>query len=208
MKQALVIGGASENGRVILDTLLENNFKIVNVGSSVYEHDDVTNIKINWNDIDIEFVQKCFSKFDTTFDFVFFNQNSSSLNKDDYSVDHDDILEVWKRVKDWSNSHWLSCQLPFLILHTIRNNLCADSKVGWMLSGYMDYTNPGSMDHTDYSSFKYFNYLSMKSFGTVNEFKTFGIYPTFTDRLHGQEKLKNIINDIVNNRSIESEFKF
>ena len=208
MKQALIIGGASENGRVILDALLENNFKIVNVGSSVYEHDDVTNIKINWNDIDIEFVQKCFSKFDTKFDFVFFNQNSSSLNKDDYSVDHDDILEVWTRVKDWSNSHWLSCQLPFLILHTIRNNLSADSKVGWMLSGYMDYTNPGSIDHTDYSSFKYFNYLSMKSFGLVNKFKTFGIYPTFTDPTNGQSKLKDIIKSIVNDQTDQSEFKF
>lgn len=207
MKQALIIGGASKNGQVILDTLLHNDFEIVNFGSSTYTHPRVTNVKIAWDQLDIEFVQKNFSIFDDTFDFVFFNQNGSSLSQADYCTDHDDILEVWRRIKDWNHSHWTSCQLPFLILHTMRKNLNADSKVGWMLSKYIDHTNPHSVDFSDYSSFKYFNYLSMKSFGLANQFQTFGIYPEFSDA-DAPIKLQRIITDIVSNDVIKDNYQF
>lgn len=207
MKQALIIGGASKNGQVILDTLLHNDFEIVNFGSSTYTHPRVTNVKIAWDQLDIEFVQKNFSIFDDTFDFVFFNQNGSSLSQADYCTDHDDILEVWRRIKDWNHSHWTSCQLPFLILHTMRKNLNADSKVGWMLSKYIDHTNPNSVDFSDYSSFKYFNYLSMKSFGLANQFQTFGIYPEFSDA-DAPIKLQRIITDIVSNDVIKDNYQF
>jgi len=207
MKQALIIGGASKNGQVILDTLLHNDFEIVNFGSSTYTHPRVTNVKIAWDQLDIEFVQKNFSIFNNTFDFVFFNQNGSSLSLADYCTDHDDILEVWRRIKDWNCSHWTSCQLPFLILHTMRKNLNADSKVGWMLSKYIDHTNPNSVDFSDYSSFKYFNYLSMKSFGLANQFQTFGIYPEFSDA-DAPIKLQRIITDIVSNDTIKDNYQF
>jgi hypothetical protein len=209
MKKALVIGGGSENGRTILDVLLDNNFDIINFGSSVYQQQKIKNITINWDCLDIESVHKNFSRFGGTFDFVFFNQNSSSLRLADHSVDHDDILEMWRRIKDWQKSHWLSCQLPFLILHTIRKNLSSESKVGWMLSGYIDYNNSHSTDFADYSSFKYFNHLSMKSFALSNQFKTFGIYPTFSDPT-SKEKLKNIIDTVINEDQSDAvtEFRF
>jgi hypothetical protein len=208
MKKALVIGGASENGRPILDSLLENNFDVINFGSSDYSQTiRLTNIKVDWHLIDIEFVHKNFSHYTDIFDFVFFNQNSSSLSLKDFSIDHDDTLEIWRRIKDWNKSHWLSCQLPFLILHTIRKNLNFTSKVGWMLSSYVDYNTQGNTDFADYSSYKYFNYLSMKSFGLANKIKTFGIYPDFSDT-SSKEKLKEIITGIITNKLNDTEFKF
>ena len=207
MKQALIIGGGSKNSQIILSTLLDNDFEIVNFGASIYPHPQVTNVKIAWDQLDIEFVQRNFSVFNNTFDFVFFNQNGSSLSLADYRTDHDDILEVWRRIKDWDRSHWTSCQLPFLILHTIRKNLNAESKVGWMLSQYIDHTNPHSVDFADYSSFKYFNYLSMKSFGMMNQFQTFGIYPEFSDP-DSKNKLQQIIAEIVNSNNIKDSYQF
>jgi hypothetical protein len=207
MKQALILGGASKNSQVILSTLLNHDFHIVNFGSSTYPHDGVTNVQISWDQLDIEFVQRNFGAFAQPFDFVFFNQNGSSLSLSDYSTDHDDILEVWRRIKDWNHSHWVSCQLPFLILHTIRNNLTAQSKVGWMLSEYIDHTNAHSVDFADYSSAKYFNYLSMKSFGMMNQFQTFGIYPDFSDP-NAPTKLQQIITDIVESAVIKDQYQF
>jgi hypothetical protein len=207
VKKALIVGGGSENGRPILDALLENNFHIINIGSTAYQKPQITNISVNWESLDIPDVHKHLSQFTGIFNFVFFNQNSSSLNLNDFSLNHDDTLEVWRRLSDWKISHWLSCQLPFLVLHTIRKNLNSESKVGWMLSSYIDYRNKGSIDFADYSSYKYFNYLSMKSFGIENQIKTFGIYPDFSST-DSKNKLKEIILHIATNDQIDTEFKF
>jgi len=207
MKKALVIGGGSENGRVILDTLADNDYDVVNFGSSIYQRDGVATVPMDWHHVDIEFVHRNFSRFEGVFDFVFFNQNSSSLNARDFSIQHDDILETWRRIKDWNHSYWISCQMPFLVLHTIRKNLCAESKVGWMLSTLIDHSNPASAEFADYSSNKYFNYLSMKSFAQANQFKTFGIYPTFS-KPDSKDKLKHIVNTVINNDVDHTEFKF
>lgn len=204
MKRALVIGGGSKNSSVILDCLCDHGFEVVNFGSTVYEKPNVVNIKIDWNSVDIEFVQRNFSRFDGHFDFVFFNHNSSSLRLDDFCVNHDNILDVWKRIKDWEKSQWLSCQFPFLILHTIRKNLNEHSKVGWMLSSCMDYNKPYSIDFPDYSAFKFFNYLAMKSFSRTNQFKTFGIFPNFK-LPDSRDRLKSIIEDIINDTELTQE---
>lgn len=208
MKNALLLGCGSHNGAVIVETLIDQKFNIVNVGSSTYQHTNVKNIKISWKQLDIESVHRTYSKFDVLFDFVFFNHNSSSLALENFDVANEKTLKNWRLVKDWTHSHWLSCQLPFLILHTIRKNLNSNSKVGWMLSEYIDYQNKSTVNYPDYSSFKYFNYLAMKSFGQKNVFQTFGIYPDFQSQ-HGQDRLQNIIHQIVTvDRLTQQDFRF
>lgn len=199
MKQALVMGGGSKNGIPILQCLLDNNFEIMNFGSSAYQHSGVTNVGLSWDSVDIEFIQRNFSGFSGTFDLVFFNHNSSSLCQDDFCLDHDDILRQWRHMQDWQHSTWISCQMPFLVLHTMRKNLSAQTKVGWMLSSYIDYKAVGVADYPDYSANKYFNYLAMKAFGRANQFQTFGLMPNFS-RPQGQNILKQTLDDIVNNR--------
>lgn len=199
MKQALVMGGGSENGVPILQCLLENNFEITNFGSSAYQHPGVINVALSWDRVDIEFVQRHFSGFLGTFDLVFFNHNGSSLCQGDFGLDHDDILRQWRHIRDWQHSTWISCQMPFLVLHTMRKNLSAQSKVGWMLSSYIDHKAAGVADYPDYSANKYFNYLAMKAFGRANQFRTFGIMPDFS-RPQGQTTLTQTLDDIVNDR--------
>ena len=208
MKHALLLGCGSSNGSAIVEALIEHGFAVTNVGSSEYQHNMVRNIKINWKQLDIESVHKIFSKFDVVFDFVFFNHNNSSLALSDFDIKNEKILKNWRLVKDWTQSQWLSCQLPFLVLHTIRNNLNKESKVGWMLSSYINYNNQSSVLYPDYSSYKYFNYLAMKCFGQANDFQTFGIYPDFKNT-DSQHKLKTIIDHIVTADQLEhQDFKF
>ncbi len=184
MKNAIVLGGGQGKGAIIVDTLIEKGYSVTNIGSST--HPDCENITVDWKDIDIPFVQK-HCRFDHPIDFIFFNQNSSSLADHDFSL-KTDTLQTWRLVKDWTQSNWLSCQLPFLLVHTLRDSIHADTKIGWMLSGYIKHTSKGNNKHPDYSSFKYFNYLQMKCFSEQNTFKTFGIYPDFN-----VDKSKNIL---------------
>jgi hypothetical protein len=208
MKQALILGGGSENGRAILETLIDNNFSVINVGSSQFDHAMVTNIHVRWNQLTVDSVYKIFNQFDSVFDFVFFNHNSSSLAMSDFDLDHDDVLKKWRLIKDWSRSHWLSCEMPFLILHTIRHNLDSRSKVGWMLSNTVEHGRAHSRQYPDYSSNKFFNYQAMRCFGEVNQFKTFGIYPDFAVA-GSRDKLKSIVTEIVQcNTLLQQEFKF
>jgi len=192
MKNALIIGGGSGKGAIIVDTLLENGFSVVNVGSS--EHSSATNIKIAWDKLDIPFVQRNL-KFNQLFDFIFFNQNSSTLKQEDFII-NDETLTNWKLIKDWSHSHWISCQFPFLLLHTNSNNLHSNTKVGWMLSGYIRHDKPDVEKYPDYSSFKFFNLMQMRSFSSNNKFKTFGIYPDFSQG-DGDKTLKDIIQRVL-----------
>lgn len=179
MKTALVFGGGSKNCTAMIDVLIEHSYKVYNVGSSKHNHSDVKNVQTSWDQIDLRFVNKCLPNPESI-DFVFFNQNSSSLCIDDFKLSNDDILGKYKLLKDWNKSLWLSCQLPFMVLHTLADKLADDCKVGWMLSSFVDYAQKDSHTHPDYSSFKFFNLMAMKCIGEKNNLNTFGIMPHFT----------------------------
>lgn len=204
MKHALIVGGGKGKGAVVVDTLLANGYDVTNIGASM--HSVAKNITVEWKDLDITWVQKnC--KFDQNFDIVFFNQNSSSLCEDDFVLGAHGTLETWKLLKDWTHSHWLSCQFPYLLLHSIHNNLHSNTKVGWMLSSYIKHDKLGVQTHADYSSFKYFNFLQQKCFNNKNDIKTFAIYPDF-DIDNSEHKLYNIIVDIIANNDKHKEYYF
>lgn len=197
-KNALVFGCGGKNGRTIIDVLLENKFNVTNVGQSSHISSNVKNINILWKDLNIKKIHDI-CLIDDPVHFLFFNQNSSSLSIDDFATNNYKKLTHWKRIKDWSNSLWLSCQLPYITIHNLEKNLSKDSTVGCMVSSYIDYNKVGTEDHPDYSSFKYFNYLSMKCFGEKNNFKTFGIQPDFNIE-NSETALRNIINRILFNQ--------
>ena len=203
MKHAVVVGGGQGKGAIIIDTLIENSYSVTNIGSS--KHPKCNNITVDWKDIDIPFVQK-HCKFDHPIDFIFFSQNASSLSEQNFSLETK-TLETWRLIKDWTHSNWISCQLPFLIVHTLRNNIHEDTKIGWMLSGYIKHTAIGNTVHPDYSSFKYFNYLQMQCFSEQNNFKTFGIYPDFNID-NSENILYNTIIKILSSTEKHKEYYF
>jgi len=202
MKNALLIGCGKNKGSAITECLLNNNYNIDNIGSSA--HPKANNIVIDWKTLDIASMYKLLPK-KQKYDFIFFNQNSSSLTETDFTILENKTLDTLSLIKSWSHSQWISCQLPFLILHSIK--LSSEAKVGWMLSSYIKHTMVGSIDHPDYSSFKYLNYLQMKCFGNKNSIKTFGIYPDFKFD-NSPNILYNVIQEIINDDSKHKDYYF
>jgi hypothetical protein len=78
MKNAIVFGCGAKNGIPIIETLLNQNYNVTNIGSSMLDRKNVTNIQIDWKTIDIPFIHKTFSRVVENVDFIFFNQNSST----------------------------------------------------------------------------------------------------------------------------------
>jgi hypothetical protein len=202
MKNALTIGCGQGASSVIIDTLLEKNYSVTNIGSR--GHPGCNNIQIQWNDLSITNLHKVYKCHDTL-DFVFFNQNGSSLEIGAFDPAKHDTLETWKLIKDWQQTYWISCQMPFLLLHHLKENLQPTSKVGWMLSSTMQWDQANVEQYPDYSSQKYFNFLAMKCFGRY--YQTFGIMPNF-GQSNSQELTKKIMSEICDNPVNCSLFKF
>ena len=193
MKQALTIGCGSGNGSTIIDTLLEKGYNVINVGTST--HTGATNIQVQWTDLQITNLHSLI-KVEGNLDFIFFNQNGSSLNAGNFDFANTETIVAWKLVKDWQQSHWISCQLPFLLLHTLKKHLTPSTKIGWMLSAMMIHSNNNVEQYPDYSSQKYFNYLAMQCAGEHHQ--TFGILPDFSGP-DAKGSLKNVIEQVCDN---------
>ena len=202
MKQALTVGCGTGNGKIIIDTLLQKGYSVTNIGNS--DHTQANNIKVSWNSLQISDVPKLFD-IDGHLDFVFFNQNASSLDSDRFDLSNMEMLEAWRLIKGWQHSYWISCQLPFLLVHKVKKNLNKQSKIGWMLSSTMIWNRDDVEKYPDYSSQKYFNYLSMKCFS--KHYQTFGIMPDFS-QVDSTQQMSKIINTVCDQNVSNTIFQF
>ena len=189
MKQALLIGCGGQRGNNIVDACLKAGYNVINIGSSESDIKDVMNIKINWKDLDIIHLHKILNGLNGNIDFVFFNQNASSLSRNDFTQSKE-TLDMWGLVKNWTKSYWLSCQMPFFLIHSLGQKLHEKSIIGWMLSSYIDFNKKGVDDHADYSGYKFTNLMIMRNFS--KKYRCFGIDPDFSIS-HG---MTNLIKDI------------
>ena len=182
MKQALLIGCGNQRGERIVNGCIEAGYSVTNIGSGASAIQTVNNIKIEWKDLDIIKLHKILVKINHKVDFIFFNQNASSLSNIDFTQ-LKKTLDTWGLVKSWGHSYWLSCQLPYFLIKTLEKNLHHETIIGWMLSSYIDKNKEGVETHPDYSGNKYTNYMLMKNFNT--KYQCFGINPEFetTDKI-------------------------
>jgi len=192
MKQALLIGCGNERGSRIIDACQEAGYNVTNIGSSQSKDTSVKNIQINWKDLDLISLHKVLKEINHKVDFIFFNQNASSLSNIDFTQPKD-TLDTWGIVKSWGHSYWLSCQLPYFLIKTLETNLHSETIIGWMLSSFIDKDKKGVEEHPDYSGYKFTNYLLMKNF--ANKFNCFGINPHFEKK----DDIKNLIKQICTN---------
>ena len=182
MKQALLIGCGNQRGERIVNGCMGAGYSVTNIGSGASAIQTVNNIKIEWKDLDIIKLHKILVKIKHKVDFIFFNQNASSLSNIDFTQPKK-TLDTWGLVKSWGHSYWLSCQLPYFLIKTLEKNLHHETIIGWMLSSYIDKNKEGVETHPDYSGNKYTNYMLMKNFNT--KYQCFGINPEFetTDKI-------------------------
>ena len=189
MKNALLIGCGNKRGSRVIEGCEEAGYHVTNIGSTVSSKTSVKNIQIDWNELDIIELHKILQKIDSKIDFIFFNQNSSTMSHTDFS-NKKQTLELWTTVKSWTKSYWLSCQLPYFLIQTLDKKLDKQSIIGWMLSSYIDHERKNVESHPDYSGYKFTNYLIMKNFS--KKFHAFGINPEFEKT----GKIKNLIKEI------------
>lgn len=108
-------------------------------------------------------------------DLLFFNQNSSSLSESSFYMDRYQPLDLWKQIAHWRQSYFVSCQLPFQIIHSLGDRLHPQSRICWMLSSMIvQHSDPG---HADYIGNKFQNYLLMKNFANKHHSCFMGIDP-------------------------------
>ncbi|MDP7195351.1 MAG: hypothetical protein QF864_04060 [SAR202 cluster bacterium] len=190
MKKALLIGCGGKRGEKIIQGCHQANFDVVNIGSSRSSLPQVENYVIDWNTFEIAEMHKLFRKLHYRFDFIFFNQNASSLAKENFTK-LINTLDLWGLTKDWGKSYWLSCQMPFVLIKTLESSkINKNTIIGWMLSSYIDRHQDGVEDNADYSGYKFTNYLIMKNFN--KRYQCFGIDPEFQTK----DKITGLIAEI------------
>jgi len=189
MKQALLIGCGNRRGEYIVKGCTEAGYNVTNIGATDSILPGIKNITIDWHSLDITRLHKILKTIEHKVDFIFFNQNASSLSQSDFT-EHKDTLGVWGLMKNWTKSYWLSCQMPYFLIKTLDSKLHKDSIVGWMLSSYIDKNKEGVETHPDYSGYKYTNYMLMKNFNT--KYQCFGIDPEFET----SDKIQPLIKEI------------
>ncbi len=108
-------------------------------------------------------------------DFLLFNQNASALEQSCFAPGRYTTLDLWRQTKHWSQSYYVSCQLPFEIMHALGPRLQANTRVCWMLSSMIvDHSRPG---HADYIGNKFQNYMIMLNFAQNHPAICFGLDP-------------------------------
>ena len=121
--------------------------------------------------MDIAQIEKFLKKL-PDIDLIFFNQNSSALNSDDF-IKNKSTLNLWQLEKEWNQAYFVSCILPFHVIHTLK----IVHKVVWMLSPLCYHHPDGQIGFADYIGNKYQNYLILKNFSKQNQSIFIGLNP-------------------------------
>lgn len=175
MKTALLIGCGSKFGKTLLQNLLALGWTVYSVsGSQIDCSGNLHQLTIDWQTVTVADLEP-FLKTMPDIDLVFFNQNASALAGNNFSQDSYKTVELWRQEKTWLQSYFVSCIMPFHIVHTLGSRCSTKTKVAWMLSSYIykhwDITN------ADYVGNKYQNYLIMQNFSKTHPACSFGINP-------------------------------
>lgn len=107
-KQALIIGGGSKFGLSLTNKLLTQDW-IVNTisGSKIADHENLNQLTVNWKNVDVTVLQKYLQRLSNQ-NLIFFNQNASTLNIDDFKNKNFSVLDLWKQEKHWNQTYFVS----------------------------------------------------------------------------------------------------
>lgn len=192
-KEALIIGGGSKFGLHFVKKLIDKDWKVnLITGSNSETPPAVNRLTVDWKNLKITDLERFLNNL-TTQSLVFFNQNSSALSNNCYNVDSYTKLNLWRQEKDWSQAYFVSCILPFHIIHTLNKSCTTDTKIGWMLSSLILTHRTNQIEYADYISNKYLNYLMIKNFSKQHDSSFFGINPDCLDHTATEENLDKFV---------------
>jgi hypothetical protein len=188
MKTALLVGCGSKFGLTLLQQLLTAGWRVYSISGSDVEHPgDLHHLTIDWHTVTVADLES-FLRTVPELDLIFFNQNASALAGTNFSVDTYKTVELWRQEKDWAQSYFVSCILPFHIVHALGSRCSDRTKVAWMLSSYI-YKHP-DISNADYVGNKYQNYLIMRNFSKHHPACSFGVNP---DNLASNQNINSLV---------------
>jgi hypothetical protein len=155
-------------------------------GSRVFcisAQDGQDTFQVNWSTVTAADIHKIIRKL-PSLDVVLFNQNASSLSAGGFKSDCYPTLDLWRQVDHWQQSYFVSCQLPFYLIHSSANKISPNTKIGWMLSELVNSPVNSQVGYADYIGYKFTNTCIMRSFSLNFPACFFGIIPGSLDR-HG-----------------------
>ena len=147
-------------------------------GSRVFcisAQDGQDTFQVNWSTVTAADIHKIIRKL-PSLDVVLFNQNASSLSAGGFKSDCYPTLDLWRQVDHWQQSYFVSCQLPFAMIHGLGSKLNEHSRIAWTLSSMIT-DHMHDEQYADYIAYKYQNYMIMKNFAHNRAGCFFGIDP-------------------------------
>lgn len=196
---SLLIGCGGDFGQ-----RLEHELK--NQGHTVWQitsdsSPDPCALTVDWSTVDMDSLHRWLRSL-PPLDLVFFNQNGASLNTPSFQPEAYQPLALWQQVKQWRQTHWTSCELPFFTVHTLGAALQAHTRVVWMLSESI-YKYNQRYQHADYVANKFQNLLIMKNFAQHHPGVFFAVEPGEIDQ-RPQAKIQTLI-DLVGQSGTEGQ---
>jgi hypothetical protein len=148
------------------------------LGHTVYTISSVdgeNNFKVDWSTVNPTDLHRAVKSL-PALDIVFFNQNASALSQKTFNLKNYKPLELWQQSKYWQQTYFVSCQLPFMLIHELGDRVNEKTRVGWMLSHLIN-DHTADYQYADYIGNKYQNYMLMKNFASNHPGNFFGIEP-------------------------------
>jgi NAD(P)-dependent dehydrogenase (short-subunit alcohol dehydrogenase family) len=172
MKRCVITGGGSKFGQHLTESLIQAGYfvdLITSNGNAWIGNSSVNVIPVDWKTVNLQDLGKLISKH--PIDLMFFNHNSSALSGAKFQ------RRTVQNVKDWQQSYFVSCQLPFYMIHSSANKISANTKIAWMLSESIKDLPDSEIGTADYIGNKFTNACIMRSFSLNFPACFFGINP-------------------------------
>ena len=179
MKKCIITGGGSKFGQQLVNQLIQAGYVvdlITGTPDTWANNPSVNVISVDWKTIGLQNLKQLIPK--DPVDLMFFNHNSSALSGPKFKK------ESIQSIKDWQQSYFVSCQLPFYLIHSSANKISPNTKIGWMLSELVNNPVNSQVGYADYIGYKFTNTCIMRSFSLNFPACFFGIIPGLLDR-HG-----------------------
>jgi len=183
MKQCLITGGGSKFGRQLTQQLLDQGFHVHLITSSASAWtnvDNITVIPVDWKSLSLADIKTLIPQCDHL-DLIFFNHNASALSQSKFQRGQ------LQNIKDWQQSYFVACQLPFYLIQLISSRIGTDTKIAWMLSKLIADPIDSQVGFADYIGNKFTNACIMKSFAQSYPACFLGIHP---DSISDHDTLK------------------
>lgn len=169
----LFVGASKGLAKSLSAARVEAGHEVLHISSTTTDSDAHT-LTVDWSLVKESDLHRFLNGL-PQIDLVFFNQNSSSLSESSFHQDRYQPLDLWKQMAHWRQSYFVSCQLPFQIIHSLGDRLHKNSRICWMLSSMIvRHPDPG---YADYIGNKFQNYLLMKNFAQRHQSCFMGIDP-------------------------------